>query len=385
MKRTVLPLLVLGFLAGGLPAQASPPPADNPHFCWPLDIQSGPFEVPAPAAKPQADLNVGEPRTVRMIYFLPNDGVFRQEQVDALKATIGKVQSFFVDQMEAHGHGKRTLRIETDAEGEPLVHRVVGQHPDSHYLEDTQVAYREIEQFFDLNENVYMILADLSTSTIGLGNGRTVAGIGWGYKKGGQALVSPPVYFQLIAHELGHAFGLDHDFRDRAYIMSYGPGQGQLSACAAEFLAVHPYFNPDSPLEIDWEGAPTVELVSPRTFGADATSVPVRVNVSDSDGVRHVTMVQTSVWGRAGEILGCRGLDGQSHAAVEFEYDGSQPSRPSLRLFDRAIHQILVRAVDAGGNWGWKTLQLLDTSHLIAALADQAFKVETVSFWELYR
>ncbi len=163
------------------------------------------------------------------------------------------------------------------------------------------------------------------------------------------------------------------------------PGFSHLPGPPLVTLVCNSHFNPDSPLEIDWEGAPTVELVSPRTFGADATSVPVRVNVSDSDGVRHVTMVQTSVWGRAGEILGCRGLDGQSHAAVEFEYDGSQPSRPSLRLFDRAIHQILVRAVDAGGNWGWKTFQLLDTSHLIAALADQAFKVETVSFWELYR
>ena len=28
----------------------------------------------------------------------------------------------------------RTFRIETDAQGEPLVHRVDGRHPDSHYL-----------------------------------------------------------------------------------------------------------------------------------------------------------------------------------------------------------------------------------------------------------
>ena len=28
----------------------------------------------------------------------------------------------------------------------------------------------------------------------------------------------------VTAHELGHAFGLEHDFRDDAYIMSYGVG-----------------------------------------------------------------------------------------------------------------------------------------------------------------
>ena len=26
----------------------------------------------------------------------------------------------------------------------------------------------------------------------------------------------------LIAHELGHAFSLEHDFRDDTYMMSYG-------------------------------------------------------------------------------------------------------------------------------------------------------------------
>ena len=30
-----------------------------------------------------------------------------------------------------------TFRIETDAQGEPLVHRVDGRHPDSHYVGNT--------------------------------------------------------------------------------------------------------------------------------------------------------------------------------------------------------------------------------------------------------
>ena len=42
-------------------------------------------------------------RTVRMIYFLPNDRPFRQEVVDSMKVRIRQVQSFFVAQMEAHG------------------------------------------------------------------------------------------------------------------------------------------------------------------------------------------------------------------------------------------------------------------------------------------
>ena len=63
------------------------------------------------------------------------------------------------------------------------------------------------------------------------------------------ALVANDFSWHLVAHELGHAFGLGHDFREGAYLMSYGPGRNRLSDCAAEFLSVHPYFNPDIPID----------------------------------------------------------------------------------------------------------------------------------------
>ena len=50
------------------------------------------------AAKWLASLDVGEPRTVRMIYFLPNDRPFRQEVVDEMKAVILQVQTFYAEQ-----------------------------------------------------------------------------------------------------------------------------------------------------------------------------------------------------------------------------------------------------------------------------------------------
>ena len=45
------------------------------------------------------------------------------------------------------------------------------------------------------------------------------------------------------AHELGHAFGLFHNFRSITYLMSYGINRMELSECAAEWLDVHHYFN----------------------------------------------------------------------------------------------------------------------------------------------
>ena len=54
------------------------PPADSVHFS-PVDYEQWERDHPRPAAKRLTDLNVGPPRTVRLIYFLPNDRPYRAE------------------------------------------------------------------------------------------------------------------------------------------------------------------------------------------------------------------------------------------------------------------------------------------------------------------
>ena len=52
------------------------------------------------------NLNVGEPRTVRMIYFLPNDRPYHAEIVQKMKDEIRNIQTFYRDQMRAHGQNR---------------------------------------------------------------------------------------------------------------------------------------------------------------------------------------------------------------------------------------------------------------------------------------
>ena len=67
-------------------AHPSPPPADSAHFCAFNDYVQWRRDHPQPAAKRLANLNAGEPRTVRMIYNLlpaqrlavPRRGVFNR-------------------------------------------------------------------------------------------------------------------------------------------------------------------------------------------------------------------------------------------------------------------------------------------------------------------
>ena len=359
------------------------------HICGVIDSQwekrySDQYPNRRYARSSVANLDVGEPRTVRMIYLLPNDRPYRADIVQKMKEEILKIQTFFAEQMGVHGYGEIPFHIETDPQGEPMVHRVDGEHPDSHYLDNTVgTVFDEINLAFNLEANVYLIVIDNSTDLIGLGNGRNAAGVGsrWG-KNGGYALVSDGFGFKAATHELGHAFGLQHDFHDGAYIMSYGPGQNRLSPCHAEYLSVHPYFNLNIPTE---EGErPTIELTSPRTYPAGSRSVPVRLKVNDSEGLHQLLLFVSTIEPHAAgfyEVKACRGLLDDRDTVVEFDYDGVIPSDGLTSLSDPVIHPIYVHAVDTDGDVGYASFGLVEIlPHHITTFDEHTSRVNSVAF-----
>ena len=99
-------------------------------------------------------MDTGEPRTVRMIYFVSDPQGFRQEVVDKMKTTIQEVQRIFADQIRAHGFGEKTFRYEKDAQGEPMVRIVYGGGGNYHY----ESALGRIQQEYDLDSNIYFIV-----------------------------------------------------------------------------------------------------------------------------------------------------------------------------------------------------------------------------------
>ena len=310
-------------------------------------------------------LNVGEPRTVRLIYFLPNGRSYRQEVVDAMKTGILEVQSFYAEQMQAHGYGNKTFSIETDDQGEPIVHRVDGGN---------------IGQMFDLGANVYLIVYDSPITSAGGSASR----LG---KNGGQATIFNGWNWFAASHELGHAFGLPHDFRDNVYILSYGRrnrSSAQLSACAAEFLAVHPYFNSEIPIE---EGSPpTIELISSPEYAAGSNSITVQLKVSDSEGLHQVflfgrtSFLLHAAYG-ARELITCRGLTGETDTIVEFDYDGVIPSSSSANLPIPVVHPIDVAAVDMAGNVSEVSFVLAEVPpQHIATLGEHTGSLNSVAF-----
>ena len=393
-------IAVLGLVLSPLVAHASSPP--TAYISAPSTTTS---DHPRPAAKAAgvAALNVGPPRTVRLIYFLPNDRPYRAAAIPRIKDDIRKAQAFFAEQMQAHGYGNTTFRIETDAQGEPLVHRVDAQHPASHYFDtiggEEVFQYRhfpELEQTFDFYENVYVVYSDVSNIDGGVTGGRSS-------KKSGEVNFRMNYDFSAwntLAHELGHAFGLEHDFRDGAYIMSYGgpsqfsnaSGSDRISAYAAEFLSVHPYFNdaipienyPPSAAEFDKSdnnrpppprfpgkesSPPTIKLISPTEFSsptweivngipviptsypAGSKSISVQLKVGDAEGLHQVSFHDYVT------LREYRSFDGERNTVVDFDYDGSpmyaEPFRVVSSLPEYKYewpHLLEVRAVDTDGN-----------------------------------
>ncbi len=374
LLRTACCLTLAGIFLASIPpgyATTNPAGAEDVAFCRLVESREDPNLIAGAAAKP-VFLNADAPRTVRMVYFRPNDRPFRAEVVDSMKKTIQQIQGFFAAEMQRHGYGNRTFRFETDRQGEPLVRDVVGEHADVHYLNGGG-AVGEIWRSAG-RARIEINVIDLSAQTIPTLGGPAGA-VASRTAEGGWVLVPGSFSWTTIAHELGHTFGLEHDFRDDEFIMSYGGGnRRRLSACAAEFLSVHPFLD-DSIPEAKGSSLSSFELLSPLGYAADSKSIPIQVRIEDARGLHQVFLFATSGLPHfaAGhrEVKACRSFSGERTAFVEFDYDGVIPSDNRSSLADPIVHRMHVWAVDTSGRIGRLYIPMYQLSERHVATLDE--------------
>ena len=323
---------------------------------------------------------------VRLVYFLPSDRPVRPDRVAAFQQLIKDAQTFYADQMEAHGYGRKTFRVETDKDGEPVVHRINGKFNDDHYQKSVEPGvWEEVVEHFEDFQHVYFIAIDVSSeilgeSTCGLGamsyfsfSGGfgfvplTSGGLALRHREitpgqetlGGYAIIpaSGHCFFddvsgdshplRVTTHELAHAFGLEHDFS--APDSAVGGRGFRFSHCDAEWLSVSRYFN-SNPVSENTPG--NIQLISAPTYSAEG--IALHFEVTDADGLHQAQLLvpEYGSWG-PWKLIGCQTLDGQTQR-VEF-LSSELTSAPE---------RVMLQFMDDLGNITWATF-LVDIASLL--------------------
>ncbi len=323
-------LVFLGVLfAMPLDGHASPPPADRVHLHPSNGLEIPESDLDRPAGKRAK--GESPDYVVRVFYFFPKDRTPRRDVVVQLDALLKHVQGFYADEMERHGFSRKTFSLETNENENTVVHHVEGKHNNSFYLTGNGIseASGEINEQFNRGVGlVYFIWIDLDDPE----GPSQIGGNAFGTSFGGEARITatnfdsaPRVLYirtwTIMAHELGHALGLPHDFRDDRYIMSYGDQvlQDRLSRCAAEWLDVHRFFNTRQSAD---EERAKIQMQQP-SLASPPDSIRLRFTVTDPDGLHQARLVTDTIDGKkeqeGDKVLDCKSLNGASNeVAVEF-------------------------------------------------------------------
>ena len=266
MKKFILPLLLLLIIGCG----SDPIIAPEEH----VHDSSCDHTAPAAPGKYVKDGRSG----VRIFYLEPHgqrisDDLFELNR-DKIRRSMEAEQIFFADQlgMVIHSgvqiYGRRTFRFEPERRFNGIqVQRLQLPMPAAFYIghEDTKRAIRDhtnemLGPIYDRDRHeIRVFFIDFNGAKFDF------CGFGSDYGSSGHAFISGLCYHNTtLFHELGHAFGLPHDFRDNSYMMSYGGlNRTRLSPGAADWIARHPSFNPE-PYNPDF---------LPMIFNLEVTSV----------------------------------------------------------------------------------------------------------------
>ena len=294
---------------------------------------------------------------VRAIYFIPKDREPDPNINEKFDTWIKDAQQFYADQMEAHGFGRKTFRFETDKNGNVVVHHVDGKFQEAYYHQPSigsNILLEEIEEQFDPLKNIYAIAFDTRIGYISFAGhdetGRAgTLGFATFHDRGGFGVI-PASNPEALIHELGHAFGLLHEARADANIISASlitTDAMASSFCAAEWMNVSRYFN--STQEV-YNQNTNVQMLKP-SLAAPPSDIRFRFEVSDPDGLHQVqlsTGIKTTLGRGSPATIGCKKVSGKN-VTVEFVTNDLIATVDFITELDSDF--ILLRVMDMHGNF----------------------------------
>lgn len=286
-----------------------------------------------------------EPYSVQTIYFIPKDSEDKSESLD-LGGIIKKIQSTYKNEMERHGFPNQTFRLETDNQGNIIVHKFRGKHNKEHYGGGTIGIVKDelAANGFNDKRTIYaIVMAGMDTVQVAAG------GVGGAWANGGWFGNSD--YFgycisieanqrkteRILAHEIGHTFGLWHIalYNPQGYIMGGGE---KLAFHEARWLANYHYFKNDH----SFSKSPIISNFFPPTaiISEKEHHVRFKIELSDNQGLYQVYLYQPN-----GNLVGWEFIEDKRNVSVI--------DVPRNLLSND--HTVVVQAMDTDGNWHWYT------------------------------
>ena len=287
-----------------------------------------------------------EPRPiVRIIYLVPNDRD-PQPDIDAkIDQMMKEVQQFYADQMELHGFGRKTFLFETDVQGNAVVHHRKSRFNDEYFL-DTTDALAEITTHFDQANRIFVCFLDVGHGNIPFGTG-SVCGLGGGDGRRGSMIIPATgdcFSSVIMAHELGHVFGLQHDYRSAGegnwkYTSHTLSDRMPTSFLAAEWMDVIPAFN-TNPRPANYNT--TIKMLTPILVSRPNT-FRFRFKVEDPDGLQQVQLhtydqAFSFYSGKFSNLRDYKSLEGSRSSTVEFVTDAVELDHKSVSLRSIDVH-----------------------------------------------
>lgn len=321
------------------------------------------------------------------IYFLPTNRLPQTDIPEKIDTKLRDLQTFFADEMERHGYGRKSFEFEKNSDGAAKVYLFEGKTADDYYnVYTSSRVLKEIKQHFELSSNFYFIIMDeiiekksdekkytrdeLEKISIGIRSMELMIRNIIFRQQGGNIVVQTPLNAYAthdLAAKFGKSIGLNRDYRNSSYLMSYSEESKQLSKSSAAWLNRTQFFNS---YMTNFDNKTIIEKLS-KSKGK------VGYEVQDADGIFQVRMLvkqnnenpppgfkikkdttqnqiewEKNYRGEYYTLHDALTLNGEKKATVEFEYP---------RNVDNLIE---LHVIDGYGNRVYMYIQLVDQANI---------------------